>query len=68
LRENLLKNDLKNLENVFNSEINLFEKVIPKNISVLSTLLGLHSKVVYPNTKETFNSNNEYFEDIIKIF
>ena len=64
----MLKNDLNNIEIVFISEKKLFENIKPENITVLSTLLGLHSKVFYPNTKETFNSNNEYFEEIIKIF
>jgi hypothetical protein len=65
LRELLLKcDDLNILENAFNSD--LFKPILPRKISVLATLLGLHSKLIYE--KGQFNSNHDYFEDIISIF
>jgi len=66
LREVLLKcEDFNILENVYNSE-DFFKPIVPKKISVLATLLGLHSKLIYE--KGQFNSNHDYFEDIISIF
>jgi hypothetical protein len=45
LREFLLKcDDLNMLEKVFNSEL---IKPTPAKVSVLATLLGLHSKLIY---------------------
>jgi hypothetical protein len=66
LREVLLKcEDFNILENVYNSE-DFFKPIVPTKISVLATLLGLHSKLIYE--KGQFNSNHDYFEDIISIF
>jgi hypothetical protein len=65
LREFLLKCDESNiLEKVYNSDI--FEPILQSKISVLATLLGLHSKLIYE--KGHFNSNHDYFEDIVSIF
>lgn len=65
LRELLLKfDDLSMLERVYNSDV--FKSILPRKVSVLATLLGLHSKLIYE--KGQFNSNHDYFEDVISIF
>jgi hypothetical protein len=47
LREVLLKCDeFDILDNVYNSE-DFFKPIVPTKISVLATLLGLHSKLIY---------------------
>jgi hypothetical protein len=65
LRELLLKcDDLSMLERVYYSDV--FKSILPRKVSVLATLLGLHSKLIYE--KGQFNSNHDYFEDVISIF
>jgi hypothetical protein len=47
LREVLLKCDeFDIIDNVYNSE-DFFKPIVPTKISVLATLLGLHSKLIY---------------------
>jgi hypothetical protein len=67
LREILLKfNELSMLEKIYNPDSDLLKLIRPRKVSVLATLLGLHSKLIYE--KGQFNSNNDYFEEIISIF
>jgi hypothetical protein len=67
LREILLKfNDLSMLEKIYNPDSDLFKLIRPQEFSVLATLLGLHSKLIYE--KGQFDSKNDYFEEIISFF